>query len=274
MDKPPKASKKQNANGNQKKHEPNQLKLSASMAKKGASAGREDKEDKSNTRSAQVQSVKPTLESTFTQVESTDPLAMPSGVKRMQSSSDYGGDDFDDLPSPSALLNGNVSIETDDSIKEKENAREEKQFEKSVFDWDDWIEIDDPVEPLTPKQNETNTLQQIDLTSQSPNTLVLSGEEMDSDNRVLCSFHDVEGYQPSKRTIPFVDENRPPLKRTKTNTQCESFPLYHGQGEIALVERNGTNPGPRTDKPTSSPKDWEDIDPLLLDEFKDIVNFF
>lgn len=207
------------------------------------------------------------------EVESPDPIVVSSGVKRTQSS-DYGDDDFDDLPSPSALLNGDVSIETDDANKEEKKAREDAEIDKSVFDWDDWIEIDHPVEPLTPKQNETNALQEIDLTIQPFSTLVPTEEGMVPNSRALCSFQDVEDYQPTKRTVPFVDENRHSLKRKKTKTQCETFPLSHGQGEKVLVERSGTNPGPGTNKPSSPPKDWEDIDPLLLDEFKDIVNFF
>lgn len=282
MEKPPKVNKKQTVNGNQKKHESNQLKLSPSIAKKGALSatsstnipGREDKRDKINTGSTQVPSKKPNLESKLMEVESPDPLVVSSGIKRMQSSSDYGGNDLDDLPSPSLILNGNVSIETDNANREKGNAREDERIDKSVFDWDDWIEIDDPVEPPTPKKNDTNELQQINLMHQYPSMLIPSGQEIGPDIRALCSFHDVKHYQPSKRTVPFVDENKQSLKRSKTNTQCESFPLSHRQGEIVLVERNGTNPTPGINKPSSSPKDWEDIDPLLLDEFKDIVNFF
>lgn len=255
------------------------MKLSATIAKGAFTtsntkvSGRENKGDKAEKNNTQKPSVKSTLESKLTEVEPPDPIVVSSRVKRTQSS-DYGDDDFDDLPSPSVLLNGDVSIETGDTNKDEKKTREDAEIDKNVFDWDDWIEIDDPVEPLTPRQNETNALQQVDLTIQSPSTIAPTEEEMVPDSRALCSFHDVEDYQPSKRTAPFVDENRHPLKRTKTKIQRESFPLSHGQGGLILVERNGANPDPGTNKPSTPSKDWEDIDPLLLDEFKDIVNFF
>lgn len=216
-----------------------------------------------------------TIGSQLTEVESPAPVVVSSSTKRAQSSSDYGDDDFDDLPSPSALLNGDISSAMSDGNKKENDAHEDVGIDKSVFDWDDWIN-DDPVEPLTPKQNETSALQPVDMMNQqihseSPGTLGQStAEEMDLDSRALDSFHNVEDCQPSKRTVPFMDENRNPLKRKKI--QRESLSLSQEQGEIIPVERNGTNPG--TNKPPSLPKDWEDIDPLLLDEFKDIVNFF
>lgn len=236
-------------------------------------SSREGKEDKAEKNNTQKPSANSTLESKLMKVESPDPIVVSSGVKRTQSS-DHGDDDFDDLPSPSALLNGDVNIKTDYVTKEGKETREDAGIYKSVFDWDDWIEIDDPVEPLTPKQNKTDALQQVDLTIQSPSILAPTEEEMVPDRRALRSFQDVKDYQPTKRTVPFVDENRHPLKRMRTKTQCQILPLSHVQGEIVLVERNGTNPGPGTNRPSSPPKDWEDIDPLLLDEFKDIVNFF
>lgn len=305
LDKPPKASRKQSTS-NQKKEEPNQPKISSSITKKDAFTAR-NKGENPHSSSSTVKPSQPsvTLASQLTEIDSPVPK-MPSafvlspasapapravassarGKAVEQFASDYGDDSFDDLPPPSALF-GDFSDSTRNSNrKEKKKISEDMEIDHSIFDWmDDWIDIEEPwrpVQPATPKENERNAPQHGDTKdnpTQAVSPVIIDLSELDGinpDNRTLESLHRLDDHQPPKRTVPFVDENGQHAKRAKT--QNESSSLSQKLGGI-LVE---TTLGNINNLPSSSSaaataslsKDWDDIDPLLLDEFKDIVNFF
>ena len=203
-----------------------------------------------------------------------------------QLASDYGDDSFEDLPPPSALV-GDVSNSRNSSKEEKKKTSKDMEIDHGIFDWtDDWIDINEPwrpVQPATPKKNERSVSKHGDTKDKptqavSPAIIDLSDVDgIDPDNRTLESLHRLDDHQPPKRTVPFVDENGQHAKRAKT--QNESSSLSQELGGI-LVEttlgniNNLPSPSSAAAAAKSLPKDWDDIDPLLLDEFKDIVNFF
>ena len=307
LDKPPKASRKQST-GNPKKDEQNQPKISSSITKKDASTAsskiktteRRSKGEDPHSSSSTVKPSEPsvTLGSQITEIESPT-SKMPSafvlspapaqaaravvssaqGKAVEQFASDYGDDSFDDLPPPSALIE-DVSKLTRNSSKEgKKKANEDMGIDHGIFDWaDDWIDIDEPwrpVQPTTPKENKRKASQHGDTgdkPTQAVSPVIIDLSELDGidpDNRALDSFHD---HQPPKRTAPFVDENDEHAKRAKT--QNESSSLSQTLGGILVETTLGNINNIPSPSAASLSKDWDDIDPLLLDEFKDIVNFF
>lgn len=302
LDKPPKASRKQSTGGNQKKEEPNQPKISSSITKKDASAAsskikateRRSKGEDPHSSSSTVKPSEPsvTLGSQLTEIESPTP-EMPSAFvlspapapravassargEAVEFASDYGDGSFDDLPPPSALIGDVSNLARNPSKEEKKKTNEDMQIDHGIFDWtDDWIDIDEPwrpAQPTTPKESTRNASQHGETEgkpTQAVSPVIIDLSELDGidpDNQALDSFH-----HPPKRTVPFVDENNQQAKRAKT--QNDSSSMSQKLGGI-LVETTLGNINNLPSPSASLSKDWDDIDPLLLDEFKDIVNFF
>lgn len=216
------------------------------------------------------------LGSQLTDLESPEPgtpsVVAISPVRRVVSaqvgheelSSDYG----DDLPSPSALLIdiNNATVKVDGECND---THQDSKID-GLFDWtDDWIDVDElwqPIRPPTPEQSAPQSCETLKHTRPSP---------LQDDFQASASFHHLDNDQPSKRTVPFADENQQPFKKTKTQRESS----LSRRAESVIAESNTMNstldddikaPSP----PATMPKDWEDIDRSLLDEFKDIVNFF
>ncbi|KAK1147586.1 ATP-dependent DNA helicase MER3 [Aspergillus melleus] len=198
LDKPPKASKKQPYTGNQKQEKLSQLTLSPSVTKRPVQHEPPKAEKK--------QYLSPSVPQPSSASTSLHPSHSPRNPRIIDlgSSSDYGDDSFDDLPSPSALLLGKSTKapfqETDKSIKGP-NIEE-------LFKGDDWLFADEP-------------------------------------------FHQIQ---------------------TATNGYSPHCNEGVGQGlgrDVSTQDQHSAAPGTST-----MPPDWDDIDPALLDEFKDIINFF
>lgn len=256
------------------------MKISASITKHAPTASRTKTPDQKGDSSSST--IKPSekslsLGSQLTDLESPEPgtpsVVAISPVRRVVSaqvgheelSSDYGND----LPSPSALLidinnsTGKVNGECNDTHQDSKI--------DGLFDWtDDWIDIDEPWQPIRPPTPEQNAPQSSDLINQQKQRLCF-----EDDFQASASFHHLDNNQPSKRTVPFAGENQHPFKKKKA--RCESSLSHRREG--VLVGSNATNsmldddikvPSP----PAAASKDWEDIDSSLLDEFSDIVNFF
>lgn len=213
----------------------------------------------------EVESSLPKVSSVF-DVSPTPPITGQTGQLHAatQPSSDYGNDSLDEIPSPSTLVPQGVSTSSTSSGKEEDRKprdNTESQVDHSIFDLTDdcdWIDLDEPwlpvigPQPATPVQNENNT----------------------------CKDKGIDAtHKPPKRLFPFTDENRSRLKQRKTlQSNDESTSLSGRLGpelepklaEI-LVESNTMNLKSSATEATT--ENWDDIDPSLLDEFKDIVNF-
>lgn len=195
-------------------------------------------------------------------------------------SSEYSNDSLEDLPSPSALGPGDVS---DSSSKEniKPGDNTESQADNGIFDLTDdcsWIDLDEPWPPVIqhhpdkPAHNEGNELKDKDIDVTNRHTDFRSTGSTES---FAPKTSHIEHSQPPKRPLPFADENQPRLKQRKmpqSNNTFTSFSERVTKMGKTLVESNTMDLKPSATEALT--KDWDDIDPSLLDEFKDIVNFF
>lgn len=194
--------------------------------------------------STEVEAPLPEVTSTVTLTPTPPAMRKIAQPDTILSSDDCFGD-LPDLPSPTALVLGGISNGAlgDDMS-------------------DDWANLDESwMEPTTPNRTANDAYK-----SKSIDAMHQQTESMAVDRRATKNRH-------SKRPLPSPDSVGPRSKQTKTlrsNDQLASLSEGLGRGDV-LVESTTVNAKPATTEPA---KDWEDIDPSLLDEFKDIVNFF
>ena len=206
-------------------------------------------------------------------------------------SSDFGDDSFDDLPSPSALLDEVVERPARFTGVISQRAVK-KDNEVNIFD-ELLGTIDSPsaddqshhhranspaalmdmaqqtTRPNSPSPFECGT--QID----SPNH---SRHDLDPDIRSsIVSSMDLNSPNAQKRKHPFPDDNKENTEKRMKHCVQPNMPSKESE-DISILESTPSNKNPSIDLQTHTPtgvqKGWEDIDPILLDEFKDIVNFF
>ncbi|GIK05896.1 sec63 protein [Aspergillus viridinutans] len=296
LEKPHKAARRQFANGNQPKSGLNQLTLSASIPR--TKAGRTstiEARDKSSgkTHTKDVESTG--IDSDITDIGDIFNLNSASHASKPQcSSSDYGDDSFDDLPSPSKLLMG-CSTDTATQVNGKTETFASKCDDIAEVD-DTWTDVDDlftyTVQPsstdslehvkthtatsATGKQDQTlvpPAISTFERTAVSKENDIPRASETDVDN-VLDPSRVSDECCGQKRNLSWQCEgdlsDERTEKRTKHDGPCR---IPRSQVETAIVkETNGSVQG--SAKLPEVPEDWDDIDPALLHEFKDIVNFF
>ncbi|GFF30986.1 ATP-dependent DNA helicase MER3 [Aspergillus udagawae] len=299
LEKPHKVARKQSANGNQSKSGLNQLTLSGSIPR--TKAGRTstiEARDKSSgkTHTKDVESTG--IDSDITDIGDIHNPNPASHVSKPQcSSSDYGDDSFDDLPSPSKLLMG-CSTGTAGTATQPNGKTE--TFASKCDDiaeaGDTWTDVDDlfnyTVQPsftdspehvkihtatsATGKQDQTlvppdlSTFERIVVSNEND---ITRASEIDVDNALDPSRISDE-HRGRKRNLSWqregVDSDERMEKRTKHDEPCQ---IPCSQFETAIErETNGSVQG--SANLPEVPEDWDDIDPALLHEFKDIVNFF
>ncbi|OJJ40268.1 hypothetical protein ASPWEDRAFT_123002 [Aspergillus wentii DTO 134E9] len=219
------------------------------------------------------------------------------------SSSDYGDDSFTNLPSPSVLLFEGASNTIRPSYQKEENPNEVSKVDKSTSESNgNWIDVEEPRHPVQapfPGSGQ-NKKYVIDLDITNPvdikewfpssetvdpffepqrdqtNSQVLEFDE----NSLLLAGVGLEDSRGTKRKLSIIDENNEsrPGKDEKRVKQNEPHSLSLGQtgvlAESREVNKNGFVRLETETQRASAPKGWDDIDPGLLDEFKDIVNFF
>ncbi|KAL4942666.1 hypothetical protein BDV06DRAFT_211637 [Aspergillus oleicola] len=171
-------------------------------------------------------------------------------------SSDYGDESFDDFPSPLAALLGNAEDSTDYISQVVDVGQTDKSGPQQEHGWDD---VDEVAKTCL-----------VDLVSPEPQGLFSVHSPFDS-------------YGGQKRKQANDDEcrhngNENGNKRVKPES-CKAVkvfddPLPNENQSIDVDKVPGeTQISPMLDDPFA-PTDWEGIDPALLDEFKDIVDFF
>lgn len=262
-----------------------------------------------------------------------------SFLHRRKSSSDYGDDSLNDLPSPSFLLcdegsdlNGITNTENkNEKIAEKKSTVTDdtnvfplepsaSYLDTEWIDVDEWLPFHSELDKLPPQTdghepeptiNHTGTgtaKQEIQSRYQSPNTPCRSSKPIpesnpedstlslktSSDSLSVGASHlnlDTPCGQKRKKPCPENEDQKEnedysnTWKHEKRLKRTNSSPHPVDQGEVveqvvSLDESKSTHDThhpegqtlPRPETVTST--DWEDIDPALLDEFKDIVNFF
>ncbi|GFF79769.1 ATP-dependent DNA helicase MER3 [Aspergillus lentulus] len=296
LEKPHKAARKQSANGNQAKSGLNQLTLSASIPRiKAGRTSTIEARDKSSGKTHTKDVGSTGIDSDITDIEDIFHLNSTSHVSKPQcSSSDYGDDSFDDLPSPSKLLVG-CSTATTNQVKGETETFASKCDDITEAD-DTWTDVDD-LFTYTVQPSSTDSPEQIKIhtatsaTGKQDQTLVLPDNSMFERNAVSneadiprTSETDVDkALDPSRvsdehrgrkrdlswQTGRILSDER--MEKRMKHDELSRIP--RGQVETAIgKETNGSIQG--SANLPEVPKDWDDIDPALLDEFKDIVNFF
>ncbi|KAL4994990.1 Sec63 Brl domain-containing protein [Aspergillus recurvatus] len=173
------------------------------------------------------------------------------------SSSDYGDENFDDLPSPSQLLLGVDAVPQDRNPQSRnsQNCLNNAPAAQDAFNLGEgWV--DDRISSLEqPSLVRTNMTDNdfakaflIDLVSPEPQDMFSVPPRFDSRGGQKRKLTDREAtHENNERGSSQEDENSPPEAKT-------------GEDESPLT--------------VDVPADWEGIDPALLNDFKDIVDFF
>lgn len=288
LEKPPKPSQKRSCTGN-KASSTNQLTLSASITKKDA-ADAPDKH-KESIGSALTQPVLRRNENSNSKTAGEHRTGRPilsetRPMAQKATSSDYGDDSLDDLPSPSALLreSGTSATEFPSANDKKEP---ERGTEDNIFD-DLWDMVETP-SAGTPAQHERveNTakptvLLQEDTRPESPvsyncvpgiDSTPISSLFPGDAGPILTGTADIDDFRGQKRKgCPAEEDAENDGKRLKPCTP--NTPLEEQStivSELAAPKQDLAGVQAET---SSGQQGWGDIDPVLLDEFKDIVNFF
>ncbi|THC90901.1 hypothetical protein EYZ11_009640 [Aspergillus tanneri] len=308
-DKPPKASKKQSGAVSQKTDKFSQMTLSASVAKKKApmtsSHGQQHTTNGSESLTTEQEQCPSLITFDPSSVSSDfgpgNDTSNPS-VLNGDYSSDYGDDSLDDLPSPSALLLGMVVRTTS---PDNGKSIRVSNAEEDMFIGDDWLFTDEPLHltqaaPLakSPQRSrgdgqrsvggdkiEGSTKEALQKDALEPrNNIRDKNAQEHSDTAVLARALSLDDSGGTKRKLAATDPNqqskdregRPKRNKTETSTH-NSSPHHQEDDDNATEQSNGGHPDRQymdISGPSAMPADWEGIDPTLLNEFKDIIDFF
>ncbi|KAB8260482.1 hypothetical protein BDV32DRAFT_149448 [Aspergillus pseudonomiae] len=210
-----------------------------------------------------------------------DPICPGSNTK--DSSSDYGDDSFSDLPSPSGLLLGHTTGKTD---RDDQTTSKETCLEKNVKTKDDWIYADERWFTLSSSLPDSR-LQGKDVTTTEaagtftesvgePRTCSSNGDQgAKYNNQATTEMREV-GHLGKKRRRSLASGDKAYDKRImKKHIDNQATEASASQSQYCSADTSsGYNQNPQSYEPPHSPEIWDDIDPTLLDEFKDIVSFF
>ncbi|GKZ45637.1 sec63 [Aspergillus brasiliensis] len=284
LEKPPKANKKRpgdtDKDNGKKTRGLNQTTLSATIAKKDnttqesnpseSEAYRHRTEPPSSTH-------KPSSDNTKTNNNNT-PGDVSSGQAPeniLESSSDYGNDSFSDFPSPSALLLGNPIVATTSKGQDLEasNIEDNTKIDLTTEEW-----VDDDGWPITQlpslievvSTSEARQEKTLHPTQGSGKADIINPAATEINDMISNNNDERSGYLEAapasihgkKRKVFLTTTVDDKMKRCKRDndilsTRSTSFPTA------------GT-----MDEGAGAPAGWEDIDPALLHEFKDIINLF
>ncbi|RAH55827.1 DEAD/DEAH box DNA helicase [Aspergillus piperis CBS 112811] len=277
LEKPPKANKKRPGDDDKDKGKKitglNQTTLPATIAKKDTTTQASNPSDSEAQRHLIETSVSAhKLSSADTKTNINNKPGNDSGCpvpkKILESSSDYGNDSFSDFPSPSALLLGKPIVATSSKEQDPEGPtiEDNTKIDLNAEDWSDddgWPNFQLPSSaPEGGQERNIQSAQGPDRadTMKPATTKVNNKMPNDQDDRSDYLEATPAGSHGKKRKVLMtttVDVNR---KRRKTDK------------DIVATYPSSFQPGGTTDVAAEIPAGWEDIDPALLHEFKNIIN--
>ncbi|KAL5355153.1 Sec63 Brl domain-containing protein [Aspergillus floccosus] len=277
LDKPPKVNKMSRIE-NKTTSGQGKLTISASMSQKDTNINdchevpgpKHSKKEKSTEKAHEK--AKRTLKDSDRNLEFIYDSDTPEKV--VTDSSDYGDDSFSDFPSPSALLSGTQVIPQDHVDQPKDNESDDLNDMKGESARGNGFKspstghtergIVDPLKMVTAK---TKVQASMDGTPESRHEKAAADSQ--SDVWILNS---------PVTPIPLERKRKPSMMYSSEKV---NFPAEKKQKRNQEEKVREPSTGPTCDSqpflqesPNLIPKDWEDIDPDLLNEFKDIVNFF
>ncbi|KAL4912540.1 Sec63 Brl domain-containing protein [Aspergillus aurantiobrunneus] len=245
---PPKVTRKKSDGAHQEAAGSNQLTLSASISKKDSRPVKQ-----------------PDIQTQHLNAQSTNnPISLTA-----DSSSDYGDESFDDLPSPSTLFFGNATNQLDCKLQTGLDAAKADQ---SALDLgDDWVDAGDvsfPVQPalVEPAMADAGFAKTclVDLVSPEPQELV----------PVLPQGHKRKLTDESATHDNTGDNTDNKRAKCWGGQECSDDKLPKAKQETFAVETKRNEPKASLTFAVPILEEWEGIDPALLDDFKDIVDFF
>ncbi|KAJ5086972.1 hypothetical protein NUU61_008279 [Penicillium alfredii] len=307
LEKPPKPSKRRVATQGQKNTGLSQLMLPASMTKQESSdppkkdggaakqhlTGKTRAGDASKTKTSRLQKASHQTQAFPKSIDKL--IASPAKTKQSVSplrilSSDYSDDGLEDLPSPSRLLAeaGSSFARPDSPVVRALDPME--RFSTRVTDGTAnaehqqpcSIDITGPKSTLvTPLEKQTEIFQPskdceiIEIWDDSPSDSgnaqepSLVGPLNPSESAPLLSV-DANVIQQPKRKSSSQDDINDSITRKRRTLSRLALQFRHDSSDSEPMSVN------TADKIAVNgiPVEWNDIDPLLLDEFKDIINFF
>ncbi|GLA79446.1 ATP-dependent DNA helicase MER3 [Aspergillus tubingensis] len=284
LEKPPKANMKRSGDDDKDKDKKttglSQTTLSATIAKKDTTTQASNPSDSEAQRhliETPVSTHKPSSVNTDTNKNNKpgNDFGCPVSKNILESSSDYGNDSFSDFPSPSALLLGKPIVATSSKKQDPEapTIEDNTKIDLNTEDWSDddgWPNFQlPPVTDMvsTPEGGQERNIQPAQGpdkadTINSGSTEVKEMMLNNQDDRPDYHGSTPAGSHGKKRKVLMattVDVNRKRCKRDE---------------DIVATYPSSSQPGGTTDVAAEVPAGWEDVDPALLHEFKDIINLF
>ncbi|KAJ5606509.1 hypothetical protein N7510_009290 [Penicillium lagena] len=270
LEKPPKRSRKQAAIPNQKSAGLSQLTLSASMSKKDSTSRlREQEQDAENALLGRKSEKK--------RMSGLPASSECGGIninhRPETMSSDYDDDIFfDDLPSRSLLM-GKVGSSV---VKPNANAQERNETTGSAVGTWEMGEVRSTAKATAPQVGiavpKSPAKPQDDLDFFDVWDDLTSEPETFKDPKEPEASKDVVALNPSE-----ANGSRKPKRKASKMDVVEGQLFQHEKRVKPASSMDATTPEESTQVERKAMKvsaEWDDIDPLLLDEFKDIVNFF
>ncbi|RAL03824.1 putative DEAD/DEAH box DNA helicase (Mer3) [Aspergillus ibericus CBS 121593] len=280
LEKPPKANKKRPLDEDKRTKGPSQMTLPATMTRKNTHIA-----SISNTEACSHAEPSHKPSKTDSSDKNRNNPSVPNHTSKKDSSSEYGDDSFSDFPSPSALLFEYSTPATKKGVEPPTNRSQIVQEDKIDLN-DDWLDDEiwhDPCSPLPssiPTGHNQTTIGKEKINQASTIHAPQSLTTTIIDTTTNHKKPDIQAPKPINGSpldnLPISERKKRKLpsptttsdretKRYKSNTTV----LNTGEKSIKDIEPIGSKPS--TPIPTI-PAGWEDIDPALLDEFKDIIN--
>lgn len=283
LEKPPKAGKKR-APATQKSDGLSQLTLKATVTKKdtekNARKGKEKptaKEDSSERYHSSPLRGQEELKQKPSMATGGSKYATPSSSKQKafhapskMPSSDYSEDEFSDFPSPSELLKDTTSeFKQPPSIDVPETGQKTKSFvDLTTPSGDHYPDTAESIENLTGEIQPTPFLENDrtvgvweDPTSSPKNNTFSSPENIKS-SATAMPLTELSRNTIPKRKASSLDETKNERSRKRTEwCSINASPAVEPNEQQQQTVSEGS-PG------------WEDVDRLLLEEFKDVINFY
>ncbi|PWY88402.1 DEAD/DEAH box DNA helicase [Aspergillus heteromorphus CBS 117.55] len=283
LEKPPKASKRPVVDGDKKARGLSQTTLSAAVVRKGANEG------VSGSKACENQAEFPELKSktprsTSSQDKKRD-IKTDNVTSKSKSPSEFDDDSFSDFPSPTVLLFG-IPATPKDHAKDLGSSNAGKSGKDVNEDWTDdeiWLTMHSPL-PAAGPAGQDKVVTSKENAETASGTHIQNGKTASDTNRGTASqasiFEyddppDSEIFPGRKRDLPFSttsdggSNGHKKCKINKENCAAESQ-------DNKSVTSSAFCQGPKSAEATFSniPEGWEDIDPALLSEYKDIINLF
>lgn len=186
-----------------------------------------------------------------------------------KSSSDYGDDEFSDFPSSSEFLKDAKSeFKQPPSIEIPENGENTRAF----------VDLTTPTgnptqDTAESAKNLTGEIQPT-LTPETDHNFVARGDRTSSPT--INTFTSPENIKSSATTMPLteISGNIPPKRKASSIEETTKERRRKRTERCPVSASPAVKPDSEQRSESEDSPGWEDVDRLLLEEFKDVINFY